>query len=355
MTIWDDYPQQYRQKEITWLLRAVLGGDCVSIVGLSGAGKSNLAGFAANRLAPPPGFVLVDCNRLVQKDAPAFFHLIGLAVQGNGSSADPVPLEILFQRQINAAPQQKLCLLLDRFDALDSSLRSAVDGSLRSLRDRFKYQLTYVTTSRRPVENGGELDELFYASTAWLGPLSPPDAAWSARKYAARFGIAWKDEDLDFLLQSTRGYPAFLRAACEALAAGCPPSLPALLQSPPLRRRLAEFFSGHPGDEELRLSGLENLPLLAGYMQKGSPEAQSLTAKEALLLAHFQAHPGAVCSKDELIRAAWPEDKIYEDGIRDDALAQLIRRLRRKTEEDPSNPSHIQTLPGRGYLYREKR
>jgi DNA-binding winged helix-turn-helix (wHTH) protein len=53
--------------------------------------------------------------------------------------------------------------------------------------------------------------------------------------------------------------------------------------------------------------------------------------------------------KDDLIRAVWPEDKLFEDGGRDDSLAQLIRRLRRKIEPDPARPQIIQTVPGRGY------
>jgi two-component system KDP operon response regulator KdpE len=59
-----------------------------------------------------------------------------------------------------------------------------------------------------------------------------------------------------------------------------------------------------------------------------------------------------VCEKDDLIRAAWPEDRAFLEGLRDDSLAQLVRRLRKKIEPDPSNPRHIHTIPGRGYRYR---
>jgi DNA-binding winged helix-turn-helix (wHTH) protein len=52
-----------------------------------------------------------------------------------------------------------------------------------------------------------------------------------------------------------------------------------------------------------------------------------------------------------LIHAVWPEDRIFERGIRDDSLAQIIRRLREKIEPDPSSPSHVHTVPGRGYRY----
>ncbi|HLE30620.1 MAG TPA: helix-turn-helix domain-containing protein [Anaerolineales bacterium] len=38
-------------------------------------------------------------------------------------------------------------------------------------------------------------------------------------------------------------------------------------------------------------------------------------------------------------------------GVRDDSLAQLVRRLREKIEPDPANPRHIHTVPGRGYRF----
>jgi two-component system response regulator RegX3 len=70
------------------------------------------------------------------------------------------------------------------------------------------------------------------------------------------------------------------------------------------------------------------------------------------LLNYFLAHPDIVCEKDDLIRAAWPEDKVFEHGVRDDSLAQLIRRLREKIEPDPASPRHIFTVPGRGYRFK---
>ena len=52
------------------------------------------------------------------------------------------------------------------------------------------------------------------------------------------------------------------------------------------------------------------------------------------------------------MRAVWPEDFIFEQGVRDDSLAQLVRRLRIKIEPDPSQPKYIQTVPGRGYIFK---
>jgi DNA-binding winged helix-turn-helix (wHTH) protein len=58
------------------------------------------------------------------------------------------------------------------------------------------------------------------------------------------------------------------------------------------------------------------------------------------------------CERDALIRAVWPEDAIYEAGVRDSSLAQLVRRLRVKVEPEPGAPQLIETVTGRGYLFR---
>jgi DNA-binding winged helix-turn-helix (wHTH) protein len=80
-------------------------------------------------------------------------------------------------------------------------------------------------------------------------------------------------------------------------------------------------------------------------------DTSHLTAKENSLLRYFLSHPDEVCEKDDLIRAVWPEDKVFERGVRDDSLAQLVRRLREKIEPDPANPHYIHTVPGRGYRF----
>jgi len=49
MSVWDSYPPDYRAAEVRAITGATRAGECVSVVGLSGAGKSNLLGFLADR------------------------------------------------------------------------------------------------------------------------------------------------------------------------------------------------------------------------------------------------------------------------------------------------------------------
>ena len=351
MSIWDSYPPAYRSTEVNALLDALRAGECAAVLGLSGSGKSNLLGFLANRIltggANPPG-VLVDCNCLEESSPAGFYRLLLNALDRPGAPENLSGLEGALHSRL-AGAEDRLCLLFDRFDGLPAPCLAAVTGGLRSLRDRHKYALTLVIAARCPPHPRQELAELFFANTLWLGPLSEPDAAWSVAQYTHRRRLEWDAAAVSRLIELSGGYPAWLRAACEAYASGAPLQVESLLQHPALRQRLAEFWADDPSPAALAASRLAGIPLLG---QGSAPRLPELTAKEQLLLACFQAHPGQVCEKDDLIRAVWPEDRVFMRGVRDDSLAQLVRRLREKVEPDPSKPRCISTVPGRGYRYK---
>jgi energy-coupling factor transporter ATP-binding protein EcfA2 len=357
MPVWDSYPASYREDEVRAIAKAVQAGECISLVGLSGAGKSNLLGFLAFRVKSfsNGSYRMVDCNRLSEISVPAFLRLARQSLGDDEAVIDELAaLDVLIGRQ--AAASSGLCLLLDRFDLLANLDEPMLSSNLRALRDAHKYSLTYVIATRRSLDPGSELAELFYGNTLWLGPLSAGNAHWTVQHFADRKGLSWNEVVIKRLIELSGGYPSFLRAACEAHAGGAALDLAALQAHPALQKRLAEFWADAPGPEALRLSGLEgNLLLQAGLASEsgGAAETGDLTAKEHLLLEYFRAHPNQVCEKDNLIRAVWPEDRAFLEGLRDDSLAQLVRRLRKKIELDPGDPRHIQTIPGRGYRYKE--
>lgn len=53
-----------------------------------------------------------------------------------------------------------------------------------------------------------------------------------------------------------------------------------------------------------------------------------------------------MCSKDEIVRAVWPE---CAEAIYDYQIECLVKRLRAKLEPDPSYPTLQLTVRGRGY------
>ena len=355
MNIWNQYPKSYREYEIQSIIAAVNAGECVSVIGLSGAGKSNLMGFLAHRQDVfSHAHVLVDCNRLLEHTPQALFSLIIQALSQNEVVQDAsfTTLEIAISQRLSESAGS-LTILLDRFDAFPEGGDPAIASSLRAMRDAHKYQLTYVIATRQPLDPLSELAELFYAHTIWLGSLSESDARWNVARYAHRRNVQWDDEVANRIIELTWGYPSLLRAVGDAYAMGTALELEKMLENPAVQRRVAEFWGDTPTEQTLQASGLAGLPLLMAGRAPKEFDTSQLTAKEHLLLEYLRAHPNQVCEKDALIQAVWPEDEIFERGIRDDSLAQLMRRLRVKIEPDPSQPNFIQTVPGRGYRYRD--
>jgi len=356
MSIWDTYPSDYRSSEVQTILAAVRGGECVSVVGLSGAGKSNLLGFLAHRQSTSERrLVLVDCNRLPERTPPALFRLIrqqlGEVSDSGNAGNEFEALDATLERQLSSPNgPRSICFLFDRFDALPVEMGAVLSNNLRALRDAHKFELTFVTATRRALPTETELGELFYAHVVWLGPLRESDARWNVARYAERKQQHWDDSVVERLITASGRYPALLRAVCEAYADGTELEAKSLLAHPGVQARVKEFWADSPSDEDLRRLGLVDHPLLAA-VRPPSFDTTQLTAKEQLLLNYFLAHPEVICEKDGLIRAVWPEDRVFERGVRDDSLAQLVRRLREKIEPDPSSPRTIHTVPGRGYRF----
>jgi DNA-binding response OmpR family regulator len=74
-----------------------------------------------------------------------------------------------------------------------------------------------------------------------------------------------------------------------------------------------------------------------------------LTPTEFKLLLTLSARPGIVYSRLQLLQAALEDDLLNDERTVD----AHISRLRKKIEEDPSNPVFIQTVFGFGYRFGE--
>ena len=78
--------------------------------------------------------------------------------------------------------------------------------------------------------------------------------------------------------------------------------------------------------------------------------SDSLTSSEFRLLRYLLQNQERVVERDEIISIVWAGVKSTA-GITDQAVDQLIFRLRRKIEDDPNNPRHLQTVKGRGVRF----
>ncbi len=55
-----------------------------------------------------------------------------------------------------------------------------------------------------------------------------------------------------------------------------------------------------------------------------------------------------IIEKEEIINTVWGDQKTVL-GVTDQALDQLVFRLRKKIEDNPNQPQFIQTIKGRGF------
>lgn len=78
--------------------------------------------------------------------------------------------------------------------------------------------------------------------------------------------------------------------------------------------------------------------------------SDSLTKAEFRLFRYLLQHIGEVVDREIIISTVWREDKSSE-GISDQAIDQLLFRLRKKIEVDPNHPQLLQTLKGRGVKF----
>lgn len=86
----------------------------------------------------------------------------------------------------------------------------------------------------------------------------------------------------------------------------------------------------------------------AGHAVYKHDEMIETTPKEYLLMKLFLENPGKAFTRDALLNMVWGWNYIGDTKIVD----VNIRRLRRKIEDDSSNPVYIETVWGTGYRWK---
>jgi two-component system KDP operon response regulator KdpE len=109
-----------------------------------------------------------------------------------------------------------------------------------------------------------------------------------------------------------------------------------------VRRRNAP---GPNKDATLRHGLLELDPVK--YRVQKAGDSIHLTPKEFEMLQFFMSHPGELITRERLFRSVWgiecEEDFVY--------LRIYVGQLRKKIEDNPSDPQYILTVPRIGYKF----
>jgi len=70
-----------------------------------------------------------------------------------------------------------------------------------------------------------------------------------------------------------------------------------------------------------------------------------LTPTEWRMLEHLSRHPGALVTRQELLKEIWGSEQVADSGY----LRLYMSQLRKKLEREPSAPAHLLTESGMGY------
>jgi DNA-binding winged helix-turn-helix (wHTH) protein len=293
-------------------------------------------------------------------------------------------------------------LLFDRFEEYIPTVTDAFFANLRILRNRAKYKFSVIFSVYRPLESNLEPSVLsdyyeFVAGHIVYLPLADKDATDFRISYIEH--VTQKKVAPELLIEIVRqsgGVGRIIKLAVEAVLVHGQEQKNVskfLLQQNTIKSALAEIWSVFTPIEQQAL--LKNqftdkestfyletmgvvkansiqIPLLEEFIHTTFGDQQAvkttifydehtnaikkgeeiisdkLTASEYKLLRYLLQHNDRIVERGELIDAVWGDNKSTA-GITDQAVDQLIFRLRRKIEEDANNPSHLQTVKGRGF------
>lgn len=116
------------------------------------------------------------------------------------------------------------------------------------------------------------------------------------------------------------------------------------------RQRLVEHDLNQERESEENILQFSNLTMDLNRREVSLDDQQvSLKPKEFDLLCYLVQHQGHVLSRDRILEKVWGWDYHGESRTVD----VHIRWLRKKIEEDPSNPKRILTVRGVGYRFEE--
>ncbi|MFN8442698.1 MAG: helix-turn-helix domain-containing protein [Caldilineaceae bacterium] len=254
---WTNFPGNYRVAEVKEIAKWILPGESGVVIGGSGSGKSNIAGYIANRPDVINQYlpksiddyyiIHFDANTLPVVTTVAFYRslLYTLAtlfesddeltaklsaiVEKAQKSDDSLSQYFALQQAhkvILASSNKNIVWLLDRFDNCCTELDTGVLNSLRHLRDQFKDRLSYVAFTRFPLSRlrnprtYSELYDLLIMHTCWVGPMTSTDSRWVAHQVEMRYSQKLDEFQINTLFQLCGGSPTFLKLACTALVQG---------------------------------------------------------------------------------------------------------------------------------------
>lgn len=301
----------------------------------------------------------------------------------------------------------RLVLLLDEFDHLWRTLPPQTFTALRALRDDNKYFLMFVIAARNDLRrlSSSESDieafeELVTQNIIGLTAYSEDDARSMLRRLAERHNAKVIEEPvIRQLLEKTGGHPGLIRAVFDITSNQSIHPDDLRSSEKKIQDECRRIWRSLADDEQialtniavgnkshatsqslmswLRMKGLIGgkwarpdqvfSTLLSEYILSERPlvgariyvdrekhavyvddrQIPGLAPLEYNLIEYLDGRRGQVVTRDEIIAHLYPDTEVA-DGINDNRVDSIVKRLRRALEPDPNEPRFILTVRGHG-------
>lgn len=329
-------------------------------------------------------------------------HIHKLLVEINNFQDELIIFQALKKAIDYLAIEQELTIvfLFDRFGQYIPRLGEEFFSDLKILRNRAKYRFSCVFALSRELTDLIEptllasFYEFLAGNTVFLSLHDEPGLAFRFSYLEKALGVRPDKKIKGEVLKQTAGHGKLSRLSYEAILSESNKISDLedfLLSKKSVQGALFEIWSFLTPEEKhdikkgekneflekigLRKNGKITIPLFKeclgsfalnevkgqklSYNQerneiiKGDQNlTEKLSPQEFRLLKFLLQNQNRVCEKDEIIEAVWSDTKTRE-GVTDQALDQIVYRLRKKLEDDPNNPRLLQTIKGRGYKLTE--
>lgn len=389
-----EFPEDYRKEEIKRILNFVTTGQSCQIICAPGAGKATilrllahnrpLLKFQLGQKEENIRFIYLNLLELEEITDAKVAKLVLLELEQKTQNEDLLILSKQLTNFINDLAQKgtTVVFLFDHFDEYQFNLKRPFYQLLRGLKSVAKYKFACVFATRRDLKNLvdeqilKEFYDFFLSNTVNVKIYDEVAINFLFKQLQ---NVFTKNLDKSSQIEITRltsGHLKLTKVITELkLQENIELSPKTLLSNSKIRAVLFELWLNLTAEEQEGLSqNPQNaqIPLFAEFIKQIIPtttkeeifydentheikKGQSivsdlLSPQEYRLLKFLIQNKNKVVSRDELISAVW-KDAQSEAGITDEAIDQMIFRLRKKIEEEPQNPKHITTVKGQGFRF----
>ncbi len=396
----------FRKEAVDYAKERVRQRDTYIISSLPGNGLTTLLSFLEDDLNKIPAMkaVLVDFNELVETNSQAALELLSRKLTDLWS--DGQEKDLLSACEKLARQDLTAVMLIDRFDKLIKDLPDSFFDYLRAMVIKSHRKLVLVFGLGKPLSSVAKLahiDQLLTlagGNVYQLPLMTQKESEFYIRLRAERDDLSIDEKQVKQIYGYTDGHMRLISSFIDYIVAQHPQLKQSVSQLAVefmqtavfdfhcLRlinsldenqsqwiKNVAEGKSPENQSAEsyfTRIGLVKDKQLTSGFLQsyllgvkiprkKGLLHDQEsgeiyldgeridtqLSPSEYRFLQYLLTHINQVVTRDDLIEYVWGEGT--REGVSDDAVDQLVGRVREKIKEDKTHPQRLITIRGRGF------